>query len=403
MIYFFYPSKITGGVEFLFLRTILLLSKNNYDVGLIDIRNGWLSNELSKVGFTKILFLDEKVSLKSSDTLITTANLLYDVRENFHSTNAKIIFWVLHPYNVILGLPKKYENKFTKFLFDFYLFFVELNDHKDNLKKLIKSNSLVSMDHDCDRVLNNKYSITYDYVLPIFIDFNSEAGYFFDNICIDNQLNITWLGRIDLDFKIHILEKFIFDLEEYASSNPSLVFNLNIIGIGPGLNRLKGISDALTHVKVHFLGEAIGMNLNMHLKTTHLGIAMGTSAIELAYRGIPTVLLDFSFSKINCYKYRWFYEARGFELSRDISFLKDKEIQEMADLEDIIRDLILDINHISQKCKESAFDNFNGKLFLERFKNLLLEEHLSISQVNSFRRPIYKMFTKMAKNFFSKF
>ena len=173
MIYFFYPSKITGGVEFLFLRTILFLLKNNYDVGLIDVRNGWLSNELSKIGFNKIIFLDEKISLKSSDTLITTANLVYDIRDYFSSTDARIIFWVLHPYNVILGLPRKYDNILTKKLFNTYLDFFELNNHTDNLKKLIEANSMVSMDYDCNRVLNINYSMSYKYFLPIFIDFNS--------------------------------------------------------------------------------------------------------------------------------------------------------------------------------------------------------------------------------------
>lgn len=397
MVYFFYPSKITGGAEFLFLRAILLLSKHNYDVGVIDIRNGWISNELSKIGFNKIVLLDEKVTLKPNDTLITTANLLYDVRNYFNSTDARIIFWVLHPYNVILNLPTKYDGKVVTSLFKKYIDIFELCNHKTNLSKLIEANSITSMDHDCDRVLKLNYDISYNQFLPIFIDFDDEIDSLCDDIAVDTQVNIAWLGRVDLDFKIHILEKFILDLEECSILYPNLIFNLNIIGTGPGLSRLRLISDTLSRVNLHFMGEAIAGSLNSCLKKINLGIAMGTSAIELAYRGIPTLLLDFSFSKIDYYKYRWFYESKNFELARDINILSIKEIQQMTDLKDIIANLVSDYQNIAQKCKQSAYVNFNGKLFLEKFHTLLLEDHLTISKVNSFRKPIYKHFTKIAK------
>ena len=51
----FYPSKITGGAEFL-LKTAAELLKKTHDVTIIDISKGWLSENIAG---TKIKILEE--------------------------------------------------------------------------------------------------------------------------------------------------------------------------------------------------------------------------------------------------------------------------------------------------------------------------------------------------------
>ena len=46
---------------------------------------------------------------------------------------------------------------------------------------------------------------------------------------------------------------------------------------------------------------------------------MGTSAIEGARLGIPTILLDYSYKSINgFYKYEFIYEKEGFSLGKKL-------------------------------------------------------------------------------------
>ena len=47
MIYIFYPSNIMGGAEYLLIKTANLLYNNNYDVGVIDFENGWVSKNIN--------------------------------------------------------------------------------------------------------------------------------------------------------------------------------------------------------------------------------------------------------------------------------------------------------------------------------------------------------------------
>ena len=47
-VYIYYPSKITGGAEFL-LKTVADILKGSIDVCVVDIEGGWLSSNIEGV------------------------------------------------------------------------------------------------------------------------------------------------------------------------------------------------------------------------------------------------------------------------------------------------------------------------------------------------------------------
>ncbi|SVE46177.1 uncharacterized protein METZ01_LOCUS499031, partial [marine metagenome] len=101
-------------------------------------------------------------------------------------------------------------------------------------------------------------------------------------------------GRLD-DFKIHILNYFIRSLNKskYLKSH---IINLTIIGSGQYLFKISSTKNSNFHIE-HF--DDIGHNdLGSFLEKTDIFAGMGTSALEAARYGIPTILLDFYYKKI---------------------------------------------------------------------------------------------------------
>ena len=68
-----------------------------------------------------------------------------------------------------------------------------------------------------------------------------------------------------------------------------------------GLVEVKKFCENLNNV--NFLGTLRNNQLQSVLSQANIGFAMGTSALDIANLGIPTILLDFSYQPINFYKY----------------------------------------------------------------------------------------------------
>ncbi|HGH3665493.1 TPA: hypothetical protein ACJK7M_001384, partial [Acinetobacter baumannii] len=68
MIYFFYPSKIMGGAEYLMINSANLLANSGLNVGVIDIEEGWIINNIQNDLIKKeVIAYGNKFQLKDED------------------------------------------------------------------------------------------------------------------------------------------------------------------------------------------------------------------------------------------------------------------------------------------------------------------------------------------------
>jgi hypothetical protein len=124
---------------------------------------------------------------------------------------------------------------------------------------------------------------------------------------------VGWLGRLD-DFKISILNHAIGACERVAAQDGREI-EFVVIGDGPLAGQLR--QPATASVTVRRLGTLEGAERDRALATFDVLFAMGTSALEGARLGVPTILLDFSYARIpSDYRFRWLLDARDFELGR---------------------------------------------------------------------------------------
>ena len=395
MIYVFYPSKIMGGAEYLMIRTAILLKNNGVDVGLIDVENGWISRNID--GINKIFIKDKKIKLKDTDILITTANFIYKLDVFFERSDAKVLLWNIQSYNLIINFPKFFRgNYFLKKIENIYLNYKE-PIHKKNLELIIKKNGIVSMDGECDKTLFHRYQINFKNFLPIFI--NDEKFKLHELATEDkNTIRIIWLGRIDLDFKIHILKKVLLDINYLRKYfDEKIIFN--IIGDGPGLDSLVEFCKKEVKFEVEFLGEREGNDLNYILSQSDIGFAMGTSALDLAAKKIPTVLLDFSYKEVTDYNYKWIFETSHYILGRDISLLSKSEIVSMKSMSTIFFELRKDKNTLSNQCFDYVYENHSSTSIWSQLKEYIFDTQFTLNNVYEYRatKPFWKKFSYLLR------
>lgn len=384
MIYIFYPSNIMGGAEYLLIKTAKLLHNNNYDVGVIDFENGWVSKNINNEKIVKIYFDgNEKIKLEDDDFLITTSNHMYKLDNYFEKSDTRILFWTVQPYNIIVRFPNAFKRiPILRKLEINYLKYKE-PVHKKNIESIIAKKSIVSMDGECDEILYKKYKLRYNSFLPIFINDSS-----FNNNPIKEKkadcVRILWLGRIDLEFKIHVLKKLLLDINNFSEKDKRS-FSFDIIGIGPGLNELKLFIKDNISLKVSFLGEVASESLSAIITEYDIGFAMGTSALDIAAQKIPTILLDFSYSEIVQYSYRWIFETDAYTLGRDIDLLSDRDIKVMKSIKEVFFQLQTTRDSLSYKSFDYVYNNHSSETALQRLKLYMSFSELTLRDVYVYR------------------
>jgi hypothetical protein len=124
------------------------------------------------------------------------------------------------------------------------------------------------------------------------------------------------LGRLS-DFKIHILLRTLEQASAYARQvRQPIVFH--IIGDGPEQGRIMAARYEHEWFTIVRTGIISGDQLHDYLVTKiDLLTAMGTSALEGARLGVPTVLLDVSYGPVPAsYRFRWLHDSDRYTLGR---------------------------------------------------------------------------------------
>lgn len=311
---FLYPSKQIGGAQLLFVRLAEELSKRkDLDVYLVDYKDGFLFNKTEKnPNIKRISFLNNSCEIQQNTIIITPLSFLADLPYLVSNSlqTSKILFWCIHPMNLEDTLKLKFRGFFMS--------------HK--VKKILENLSDIGMIQYMDEpnflaskeILSNIAITNY---LPIPIIQRENLRFHLRKNLKSNSINLAWLGRISSDKYFSIL-RIIKELEDFKNQN---YITFHIIGEGEKSKSLiKKISKSQTPIT--YVGKLEGDNLLKYLyEKIDLGVAMGTSSLEIASLGIPTFLIDYSLEEITSpTKYDWLYETNNFNLGSHIKNSKRK-------------------------------------------------------------------------------
>lgn len=408
---FFFPYKLVSGVPVLFSNLALYFAENlKLDVTIVDYEDGYMSSRLNKnKKIKKIIFKDGENILISTNYLVLQSILPFGMRPELKiSQDTKVLFWNLHPDNLIINL---YPINFIKnYNFSLYQTFVKFFSKKkyNEIKKFISDNiiskNLVFMDS------SNYYHTVKFYEIEdskeiSYVPIASSNNNFKKTINSkpNEIINFSWVGRI-CDFKINSLNFLIKNLS-YVSVNLKQKIKLHIIGSGDKEKDLNYNNFQNDYFSITKLGTLSKEKLDEYLyENININASMGTSALESAKFGIPTIVLDFSYNKINeNYSFRWLEDTINFDLGH---FITHNDYLKNITMNNIIDNYKNDYESLSKNVYEYYQKNHSLDAVANNLVIALKKSKSTFSEINPYLlrkgivRRLYERIKYRTKNIF---
>jgi hypothetical protein len=215
-------------------------------------------------------------------------------------------------------------------------------------------------------MLNRKYfSLKHEpYYVPIPIV--QKAGRW-DKKINQEVINCSYLGRLDSDKYTHCTE-LMKDVLNFNKKNTTKLV-LHIIGNGDKFDKIQSL--AVKHPDVFILkGILTGLDLdNYFLDNIDLSFAVGTSALESAILGIPTVFMRGLNHQLTN-KYIWVFDATFHELSLQVFHYKEKA-DTVFSIDQLIGQLKNDNKQLGAKCNLYVMRNHSMKFVVDQLKVII--------------------------------
>lgn len=370
---FYYPRKgiILGGAQLLYARIIEYISKNTkLHIRLYDYENGCLRQLLKNLNVNNYelnIIKNDFSKLENGGNevfVIAPCYISYIANGLKCNNNVRFIFWdLLYPlWEDLISIKFKRE-KIISFP----------NIREKILITMINKHGFAILPEGLNYFEKlTKQQIEEDYILNVPID-GIEYKY---KPITKNSLRITYLGRSEF-WKISPVRKILKDLKYYKIN-----FTMNIITDNINLFK-KYLKEECNETIISFKQNLFGKELyDFILNNTDIGFGMGTSALEFAKLGIPTILADSSHKDfpIN-YKYQWLYTNRGRGLGINIDLDKwngNKSLKE------IVNEFQYDFsNKIGQNCYEYVKKYNSIKVIANKLIALTQKTELTSNDFNN--------------------
>ena len=347
-IIFFYPSKITGGAELLFMRCAKCLIENhcNYRVYYIDYADGFARRNLNQKDVHFIEYIkDEPVRIPDNSVVITQLNVITQFRELFSYDRQKsiILFWCLHSLNIKSQI--------------FYRghYFVSRSDRMKlgkEIRYLAEKNVVKFMGYvGYAKITEDLFQeLAHFEWLPNIAPIDETLPKpMFKRISKD-EIRFCWLGRLDVEKSKNVLT-YMNELEPLSKICP---ISLSLIGDGPQKEYLVEQSKKYSF-PIRFVGEKRDTELDVFIRNeTEIGLASGTSAFEFSLRGKPVIIdwvLDRVYEAGERKKYIATHESDNIDYSSGRRLLKSG----MTDFKTKLEEVMCNYDKIAEKCYDYVY------------------------------------------------
>ena len=317
-LYFCFPSRLAGGMSMLFLRIAEYLSNAGLaETVLIDYEDGTMAINRNKA-LTELLPYsdDDNVLVPDGSILIFQSMTPWSIYPGLSvHENVKVIFWTCHPFGLIPTFPGIRQQMQASIKVGSLVLNSLLFTFKQKMSKFtifINSlNAIIFQDTAGVKITQNYLDITISD--PKFLNIPASPSIHkkanpHQRIKSKKLLKFTWVGRI-VGMKYFILK---YTVAKLNSIQESLGFKIeiNIIGKGDYRSSFKKDCLAFADVKINFIDHLKPFELDEFLLSeTDILLAMGTSALEGAKFGIPTILLDISYREVpEGFIFTWLHE-----------------------------------------------------------------------------------------------
>ena len=377
-IVFFYPSRVVGGMEMLFLRLSHHLSKKTgFKIGYVDFEDGFVAKQLDK-NITLYKFNHKKITLTENTVLVSPLSSLVELKVYFNPSNLRVLLWSVHPEGLKIAIENLQRFSLSKKSLIFFA---------SDLDYFIQKKGLFFMDGENFDKQKQYFAFKEcnSHFLPIFAEDKEKTKIY----TINSIISLGALGRLSIDKVIPILN-LLERCNEYLEANEAESIDFHLIGDGEAVNLLKEFRPN-GRLKLIFAGTLLRKDLNSYLiKNIDVLFAMGTSALEGASLGLATILLDYSWSSMSeNRKFHWLFESEDYSLGME--FNKDNRYQHSFD--DICNDIKSGrIADLGKECLKYFEHNHSLASTSDLFIRLIDRTKL---EVNDLRMSKFNIFNKI--------
>lgn len=302
---FIYPSDRLGGAQILFARLSTEMAESYVrEVTLSGLDGSPGVDEALGVG-TKVRRVERAAlprQLVGTTVVASLAHLPY-LRSlvspgSISDPTNRFLFWSLHPLNAESVLSWGGRR---------YLGFVR--HRKRILHDLAADGMIAFMDSPnaaaMSAITGEEYGEDY---LPITCNLETRQV---ARQVTTRPIRVGWIGRLDPS-KYHSISRLLDDVKASRAD-----VELVIVGDGQCRTQLEDQAARLG-VAVSFLGSLQVSELGSEIQSWTFGVAMGTSALEIAARRVPSAVMDFSRTPIRTnHCYDWLFETVGLSLGQE--------------------------------------------------------------------------------------
>lgn len=292
-VYFFFPDRRLGGGPFWLMRLAIELSKDpNYKVFYIDYKDGYSHKiseyKIAQKTITFIDFIDRDLNLILPEEGILFAPIYYMLNLPHINIKSKVLFHNWHNECLPCLIT---DLNFIHAQFVFFMSRVFANKAQIFLdgSHYYANNEISKMDfppHFVPMTVNKK-------------EIRAQK-----NIIRQDQINIAILGRLVQD-KIYAVNNVIQCSQQYLASKDSKYkksktkIRIHIIGEGDCKNKI--ISSKAKNIEIIMCGTIENEKLHQYLaNNVDLLFAMGTSVLEGAAIGLPSVVIPSEIKEFSC-------------------------------------------------------------------------------------------------------
>jgi hypothetical protein len=385
-----------GGVQALFIRLAEFL-QNECDVFVLEASSRSCFCEFlwrDKVTFIKFCF--RRVVLPSDAVVVMTPAdavlcgymegenirfLFWDLHLRVHSDVGIFRFLALLEKRCRLGLEVK-TRKFLMRLISPTLY----SRLEDFFKTVNKKQGLICMTNEGYRSSLDSFDIKIqEKVVPLCV----ELGDFVEPNLNADYIRVCWLGRF-CDFKYPPIESIIEELHKFCRKCPKKSVHLDLVGFGNYENKIRRDCErcALDNFFTEIKGVIKGKALEVYLKNSvDLVCAHGTSVLEGARFGIPSVICCGGYDSKEAVTFLWLYKARESCLGELRGFGGEKT------LEGVLNELLRSPKTIARKCYEHVAKYYDMTVVVPQFLSAVQETEVTLEDIKK---------TKITKNTFLK-
>jgi hypothetical protein len=383
---FFFPYHEVSGVPVLFSRLATYLAVHcGCDVEVVDYADGYMARTLASDRHVRVRHFTPGTTLRvESDRLLVMQSILpATIHSELQPDPAtRLLFWTLHPMNFVQTLMpvsairelqarrpwltrlagRTVLRRFTRELVSF-------------VRGLHDAHSLVFVDGSTLRATCDSLGISIPH--PQFVP--TPCGISPANPTVDapvhTPLSAAWVGRLD-DFKVPMLAYTLGALATVAETL-RVPIHFTVVGDGPLANQIDDGAYTGCMFSISRAGTLAPTALDRFLSSeVDLLLAMGTSALEGAKLGVPTVLLDIAYGPVRAgYVFRWLFDSTDFGLGSLMGYRP--AVPGNDSLTRIVADVLRDRRALSSRTHSYCLANHSMESVATRFLAAAVEATFS--------------------------